>query len=204
MTKQTQNFSKSRHLQQEMLSRFCAEVATWTFIGNTWGQSYHNIWQDPTIFNKQQLHLFPLKTYRFWRSWIFTFELDFKPSITTASSENPANHLRSVQKEQAPSCQDCQKAMGRACSSAQTKTTECQRSFEHRFRWFVSWIPPTATQCTCNLPPSSVMELLTTLPHRHLVLPSRLPATSIDAADCHSMKRIYNSFLIDPNKWPQM
>ena len=47
-------------------------------------------------------------------------------------------------------------------------------------------------------PPQALWNFsLTTVPHRHLVLPSRLPATSIDAADCVSMKRIliYNSFL---------
>lgn len=148
MTKQTQNFSKNRHLQQEMLSRFCAEVATWTFIGNTWNNHIITSGKIRPFLNKQQLHLFPLKTYRFWRSWIFTFKLDFKPSITTASSENPANHLRSVQKEQAPSCQDC------------------QRQWEgpvHQLSWDqnpLRVIDPLRIVSDATCPPQCVMELL--------------------------------------------
>lgn len=194
MTKQTQNFSKNRHLQQEMLSRFCAEVATWTFIGNTWNNHIITSGKIRPFLNKQQLHLFPLKTYRFWRSWIFTFKLDFKPSITTASSENPANHLRSVQKEQAPSCQDCQKAMGRACSSAQLrpKPTEGHRSFAHRFR--------------CNLPPS--------MRHGTSRLQPCLTGTLYCPVGClqHQLMQRnaiqwngywYTTRFIDPNKGPQ-
>ena len=142
-------------------------------------------------------------TFSRWRPTDFE-DLESLPLSLTSNLQSPrqvlkttqpstADHLRSVPKEQAPSCQDCQKAMGRACSSAQLRPrpTEGQKSFEHRFR--------------CDLPPSSVMELLTHQPC--------LTGTLYCPVGClqhQLMQRIaiqwngYITLFLDPNKGPQM